>query len=236
MILPSFAVTGPVCEEFCEVRMVRRVPEEESPKHQVILDSGADITVLPASMFRDVGAPSASSVNLLDAQGGAIPQQAGRTRVTFEVEGYHGERICFKDDVILASVKQPLLCLGKLIRKNWLLGRRDNDQLVLEKDGRAFRVDWSKNSLSACMKIYRAEASDESAPEESLSVRAVVELSVTTWDSLSELGWQLTEDGNPAHVALDAEYTVDPSLVYPLPVYPFRTTLLSVSGRPERQF
>ena len=84
--------------------------------------------------------------------------------------------------------------------------------------------------------IYSAEASDESAPEESLSVRAVVELSVTTWDSLSELGWQLTEDGNPAHVALDAEHTVDPSLVYPLPVYPFRTTLLSVSGRPERQF
>ncbi|CAE7599013.1 unnamed protein product, partial [Symbiodinium necroappetens] len=212
------------------------VPEEESSKHQVILDSGADITVLPASMFRDVGAPSATSVNLLDAQGGAIPQQAGRTRVTFEVEGYNGERICFKDDVILASVKQPLLCLRKLIRKNWLLSRRDNDRLVLEKDGRAFRVDWSKNSLSACMKIYSAEASDESAPEESLSERAVVELSVTTWDSLSELGWQLTEDGNPAHVALDAEHTVDPSLVYPLPVYPFRTTLLSVSGRPERQF
>ena len=234
--LAELCSDSPVFEGFCEVRMVRRVPEEEGPKHQVILDSGADITVLPASMFRDVGAPSASSVNLLDAQGGAIPQQAGRTRVTFEVEGYHGERICFKDDVILASVKQPLLCLGKLIRKNWLLGRRDNDQLVLEKDGRAFRVDWSKNSLSACMKIYRAEASDESAPEESLSVRAVVELSVTTWDSLSELGWQLTEDGYPAHVALDAEYTVDPSLVYPLPVYPFRTTLLSVSGRPERQF
>ena len=147
--LAELCSDSPVCEEFCEVRMVHRVPEEESSKHQVILDPGADITVLPASMFRDVGAPSAASVNLLDAQGGAIPQQAGRTRVTFEVEGCNGERICFKDDVILASVKQPLLCLGKLIRKNWLLSRRDNDRLVLEKDGRAFRVDWSKNSLSA---------------------------------------------------------------------------------------
>ena len=49
---------------------------------EVILDSGADCTVLPFGMFSDVGGFGPS---LRDAQGNEIPQSTGRVGVKFEI-------------------------------------------------------------------------------------------------------------------------------------------------------
>eukprot|EP00439_Symbiodinium_sp_Y106_P003836 s9589_g1.t1 len=89
--------------------------------HEVLLDSGADCTVLPLEAFADVGHHSHESSFLLDAQGDRIPQGQVRTSVIFEVDGEDGEVIQFRDKAVLAQVRQPLFCFGKLLRDHWVL-------------------------------------------------------------------------------------------------------------------
>ena len=100
------------------VRVVRAGPFVVV-EHEVILDSGADCTVLPVDAFQGVGQNSSESSVLLDAQGNRIPQGQVRTAVVFDVDGGEGEVIQFKDKVVLAKVRQPLFCLGKLLRDQW---------------------------------------------------------------------------------------------------------------------
>ncbi|CAE7034963.1 GIP [Symbiodinium sp. CCMP2592] len=97
-----------------------RVVAADPNLHEVILDSGADCTVLPLSSFSDVGHHSRESSFLLDAQGNRIPQGQVRTSVVFEVEGEDGEVIQFRDKAVLAQVRQPLFCFGKLLRDQWV--------------------------------------------------------------------------------------------------------------------
>ena len=102
----------------CEVRAVSAAVDPAGPC-EVILDSGADITVLPAHLFGSVGTPEQQTTQLLDAQGAPIPQMSQRANVSFVVEGVDGRQIVFRDRAVLAKVRQPLLCAGKLF--SWRL-------------------------------------------------------------------------------------------------------------------
>ena len=84
--------------------------------HEVILDSGADCTVLLLELFEHVGSPGTRAATLLDAQGNQIPQSHSRERVLFEIEGTDGETIQSVDNVLLAAVRQPLVCFGKMLK------------------------------------------------------------------------------------------------------------------------
>ncbi|CAE7849605.1 unnamed protein product, partial [Symbiodinium necroappetens] len=199
--------------EFC----VRAVAEG----HEVILDSGADVTVLPMHIFGEVGIEDHASVSLVDAQGSIIPQAAVREGVTFVVKGCDGSSIVFKDKAVLARVKQPLLCAGKLIRDGWL-PRPDSENLVMAKGSQAFPLHWARNSIAATMKIFRTEEAQ---------VRMVVELGESFVNSLKRRGWQLNENGQPTHVSNSSSTTTDPSEMYDPEVFAHRTTLVQQSGR-----
>ena len=171
---------GDVCDEFescglgdLAVRAVRSSLSSNTAPHEVILDSGADVTVLPMDIFGDVGVSAQSGVRLRDAQGEAIPQSSGRAQVTFEVQDVEGKPLRFTDKVILAKVKQALLCAGKLMKGNWLPKYDSCNNLVMSDGERAFPLQWSRNSLSARMRIYRLQEEDE----EDRHIRSVVELS-----------------------------------------------------------
>ncbi|CAE7237023.1 unnamed protein product [Symbiodinium sp. CCMP2592] len=189
--------------------------------HEVILDSGADVTVLPMRIFGEVGCESKANVALVDAQGSRIPQAAVREGVTFVVEGCDGQEIVFRDRAVLARVKQPLLCAGKMFKDGWL-PRPEAEQLVMKKGSQAFPVHWARNSLVATMKIFRTEEAQ---------VRVVVELGESFLATLKRQGWQLNEDGQSTHVSESARTTVDPSGLYDPDVLPHRTTLVQKSGR-----
>ena len=150
----------------------------------------------------------------------------------FQVTGCDGEQIVFLDNVVLAAVKQPLVCLGKLLKGNWALGTT-GDGMCLERAGMAFPVHWSKNSLAAFMKIYKI-TEDEAptvTPSREASVRMVVEVSEELQMHLDSPGWSLNSDTRPVHFAMKESETVDPSLKFSPEEWPYRTTLLHRGNR-----
>lgn len=62
--------------------------------------------------------------------------------------------IQFTDFAILANVKQPLFCFGKLLKNQWQPVKEDG-AWYLRRDGSRFGVHWSKNSLATLMRISR---------------------------------------------------------------------------------
>ncbi|CAE7366317.1 unnamed protein product [Symbiodinium sp. KB8] len=79
-----------------------------------------------------------------------------------------------------------------------------------------------RNSVAATMKILRTEEAQ---------VRMVVELGESFVNSLKRRGWQLNENGQPAHVNNSSSTTTDPSEMYDPEVLARRTTLVQQSGR-----
>ena len=210
-------------ESDCE-REVRMVIEEHDARQfeEVILDSGADVTVLPLS-HEEVGETSRELTNIRDAQGNPIPTAKMRKNVIFEIEGLEGERLFFRDKAVIGQVRQPLFCVGKLMRENWMPKQTERG-LCMTRGSQGFSVHWSRNSLATHMKIHRVKASES-------FVRMIVEIP----DALERLsvspGWKLRSTGQPMHVSLSADVTQDPSLQFPSARWPFHTTLLSKGGR-----
>ena len=215
--------------------------------HEVILDSCADCTVLPQSQFESVGEDGRHRATLVDAQGNTIPQASSRQRVLFEVEGEDGEMIQFTDFAILANVKQPLFCFGKLLKNNWQPVKEDGSWYLRRDDSR-FGVHWSKNSLATFMRISRVSdeprpearenhpetAEDSSLPagdQDPLRLRLVLALSDHVDVLTHEVGWGLSAEGFPAHLGINMSGALDASISGFTPEeWPLRITLLWRGG------
>ena len=210
----------------CEsVRAVR----DESQYEEVILDSGADITVLPLR-FQGVGSESTPRGRIQDAQGNTIPTSETRAKVMFEVQSQNGERLFFRDKVLIANVQQPLFCIGKLLKDDWLTSKVGGS-LVMEKGSKRFPIYMSRNSLAASMRIHRIADPTECRD----SVRMVVEIPEELEKASKERGWTLSPDGVPMHVEV-SDCTVDPSNAFPSKYWPFRATLIKKHGREYEVF
>ena len=116
------------------VRMISEHFFEDSPVHQqieVILDSGADASLLPLWLAKE-GTPLKKNSNnhggLQDAQGNRIPQKGLRLlTLTFVKPSRNGEppSMCrITEAFIVADVLNPLLAIGKLVREGWEIGQR----------------------------------------------------------------------------------------------------------------
>ena len=202
----------------CEVRAVSAAVDPAGPC-EVILDSGADITVLPAHLFGSVGTPEQQTTQLLDAQGAPIPQMSQRANVSFVVEGVDGRQIVFRDRAVLAKVRQPLLCAGKLFRGGWYpkSSGEGGDAMVMCKGSQEFPIHFSRNSIAATMRILRTEE---------MCIRTVVEMSEGLLSTMRRTGWQVTAGNTPTHVQTRSSSTVDPSMLYDPTVLPYRSTLV----------
>ena len=204
--------------------VVRTVREsDDAPYEQVILDSGADVTVVPFRLH-GVGHETVNNMSIRDAQGHNIPMASQRENVIFEVESSSGERLFFRDKVVVAQVKQPLLCVGKLMREQWLPSKTEEGTWLMKRGAQSFPIHWSRNSMAAQMKIYRLEK------QEGL-VRMVVEIPLDLDKQSKAAGWQMSPDHVPMHIQLAGDETVDPSDSFPSRYWPFRTTLLQREGR-----
>ncbi|CAE7832166.1 unnamed protein product [Symbiodinium sp. CCMP2592] len=166
----------------CEVRAVC-CPTGPSEPCEVILDSGADVTVLPAHLFSTVGVAEKQTTRLLGAQGTPIPQMSQRANVSFVVQGLDGREIVFRDRAVLANVRQPLLCAGKLFRGGWYpkASATDDGVVVMCKGEQEFPLHFARNSVAATMRILRTEEA---------CVRVVFEVSDEFLAGLKRQGWQ----------------------------------------------
>ena len=106
-----------------KVSFVRSVAGGEGT--MVILDSGADILVLPMS-YREVGFPLERVTSLRDAQGGKMTN-GGMRQATIELEDEEGHLVELRESFALSNVKEPLLALGKLLGRGWKIEGEGGD-------------------------------------------------------------------------------------------------------------
>ena len=118
----------------------------------VILDSGADLSVLPLS-YREVGTCLDTASVLRDAQGRKI--QGGKKRHALVViQDDMGNTMCLKDTFALLNVTDPLLAVGKLMKLGWRINGGDNVKLAY-KDEFSKSLDFRQNSLVMMAEIRR---------------------------------------------------------------------------------
>ena len=125
--------------------------------------------------------------------------------VSFVVEGSNGQQIVFKDRAVLAKVRQPLLCVGKLFRGGWYPRPSADGNaamfMFMCKGSQEFPIHFSRNSLAASMRILRTEE---------LPIRSVVEVPDSLLSELRRSGWQVTTGSTPTHVQMHFEYNCGP--------------------------
>ena len=146
------------------VRVVIDELSDDSVLCDVILDSGADISVLPLS-FSSVGASGpAPSSTYVDAQG--CPLDVATTRIATLQFG----DVAFTEKFIIADVTTPLVALGHIIRSVWSLVQSELGPCLV-KDYHSIQVLYKNNSLCARGSISEVSQVD---PGDALpAVRAV---------------------------------------------------------------
>ena len=116
--------------------------------HEVTLDSGADLSVLPMS-FLNVGEPVEDDerMRMVDAQGKRI-QYAGITKASLLVKGWNNQEIIINEKFVVGNVKTPLLCAGKMLRQGWEV-KHGTHGLCLSHGEKQVEIplQMSKNSL-----------------------------------------------------------------------------------------
>ena len=145
-----------------DVYHVRAVPLQDG--QMVILDSGADISLLPYEMA-DRGHPTRQlgKAVLEDAQGGRL-QTYGRRSAQIEVEGENNELIVIEDDFIVSNVRNPLVSLGRLLHRGWTMCPNAYTpagvSLVAPDQGCEIPLQFKRNSLAVFAHIRVVNFSD----------------------------------------------------------------------------
>ena len=114
--------------------------ESTSTACDVILDSGADTSVLPLR-FSYVGESCAApDTTFVDAQG--TPLSIASTRIATLQFG----NVAFKEKFIVADVTTPLVALGHVIRSGWSLIQHDSGPRLV-KGSKYIEALYRNNSL-----------------------------------------------------------------------------------------
>ena len=175
-------VDGLDSDPFQHVRVViDELPDETFMSCDVILDSGADTSVLPLrySSIGEVG-PAPSTV-FVDAQG--RPLAVDSTRVATLQFG----DVAFKEKFIVSDVATPLVALGHIIRAGWNLVQGDSSPCLV-KGSKSIQVHYRNNSLCARGSISMVS---QVAPQDALPSVRMVQLGIVLrtlaagWDRLS---------------------------------------------------
>ena len=112
----------PGCNPDVQVK-VRMVQEDIGHDREwVILDSGADLSLLPQRL-RSRGKPiDVPNLQVSDAQGGSLSIR-DMSRVLLSTEWDDTTGVVIQEDFAVTNVKSILLSLGKLLKKGWRLAQ-----------------------------------------------------------------------------------------------------------------
>ena len=127
----------------------------------VTLDSGADVSVLPAN-YGNVGEwrPGAKELKMVDAQGTRIAHQ-GLTRAKVRVKDVNGKEVEIIEEFVLGNVQHPIMCAGRLLRKGrkgWSIqSKEDGLQLCHADRDITIPISNERHSLQFEARIYGVE-------------------------------------------------------------------------------
>ena len=216
-------IDDPICDasSFKHVRMVGSLSASASfggTAVEIVLDSGADGSVLPMS-YASVGKSvlHETSANYVDAQGSPI--RIHDVRLAEITLG----KVRFKERFLIGNVTTPLLSLGRFFRAGWSIDNRDSLSLV--KGREKIDIGFKRNSLVTTGFIRVISANDPPAVE-TMHVQAIV-LS----DALSSLGRQWRQLGPELWGMLSfGNHYVDTTMIPASTLMWRRTTLVQING------
>ena len=120
-------------DEIAGISSVRAVTSSATNSFDIVLDSGADISVFPEHFGHAGMESSGVGRNLQDAQGNAI-SISGVRKMDLELEcsSQSGDvKHVVREQVVIGPVKHPLISFGRMIRQGWNLQRGDGQELWL---------------------------------------------------------------------------------------------------------
>ena len=163
--------------------VARAGPEEL----EVVIDSGADISVAPLR-FGSFGAPArASNVTMQDAQGRKIKEHCSRT-LDLEVETLQGDRVMIREKFAVAKIEALIVSLGRLLRRGWTLGTH-HGKPTIEQGGHCIPVRLRRNTLTVLAMVSTiAVSACQAVPDDGPHVRALA-----TFDDVGPLPGPLEE-------------------------------------------
>lgn len=179
------------------VRMVTGNQQEA-----ILLDSGADMSVLP-ERYGDVGRALPTRATLRDAQG-TLMRGGQQRKAQIVLVDNSGAKMVIEEVFAISNVDTPLLAAGKLLRKGWSLNP-DSCGGVSLAYGTQFEksLEFRRNSLILDGEIRCVRTAED-------EVRAIQMNFYQEAKQLSEaLGWKLSTGGLPILVEYNAKYLRD---------------------------
>ncbi|CAE7930835.1 unnamed protein product, partial [Symbiodinium necroappetens] len=204
--------------------------EDEYYATQIILDTGADASMVPESL-RELGATAPSNVcppRLCDAQGNAIPTHSLR-QYEFWLRNAEGNAYCIREVCVVGRVKVPLLAVGKLFRKGWSLVHKGAGLSLEEPYGLHHTpVKFKNNSLAVAGEIRAITEVPRTLPPRVPRVTLTEEMQ----GLVGKEGMHVLADGTKFHYTARASHLLDARPWYDPNFFKARTTLFqSVSGQ-----
>ena len=190
--------------------------------HQVVLDSGADLS--------GTANTSGQAVRMLDAQGGLMANFGSRS-ITLDVGQAYVEEVFHASDVDV-----PLLSLGRLLKKGWSLAHRSNMlHLCHDGEGVEIPVSFNRNSLVVDAQVYAVR--DQGIQEIETKVQALDQprITVQTAYDIHSQGpeWNFLDGCGDPCLLTRGKARHDPSDVLGVHLWQFRTTLAFRDGEWE---
>ena len=195
----------------------------------VILDSGADMSLLPRR-YADKGiAIDTPNIVLEDAQGGVL-EIGGMRRAELYVKQSSSQSGCvICENFVLSDVSDILLSMGRLTRHGWTFSSiHDGGEyagILASPDGKfRFPVYYRRNSLVFHANVRKVSLSQPVADSaQSYMARAIKVTLDFNSDSLVQ-GWQFLVNATPVHKYVGRNF-VDPRGSFSTGVWKYRTTV-----------
>ena len=191
------------------------VEQPMAKEFHAILDLGADVSVVPQN-FLEYGEMVDDQYQALlrDCQGNFI-KNSGRLRLTMLVRTEDEEVIGLTETFVIANVKQPLIAVGKWLKKSWRLEKQDyTNEHLLSNGHRRVPLVWKGNALAF---NFQAKA---------LEVNYLVKLNKELEEIAREKGDWIMEDGTPVTVNHNATGFQESEIDFVRKECPYRTTLV----------
>ena len=183
--------------------------------YNAVLDVGADVSVVPMNMC-SLGKRTQGGALLRDAQGRMIPVE-GKVAMTLHCVAADGRPVKLKEIFVVAYVKQPLVAMGKWMKKGWMI-QNVKDKFYLQKGDYYLPLEWQRNTLSLSFGL------------EEEKVSYVMDVSDELKAMAEEPGWHELSDGTPVLVVKNAFTFQDISRRYDPHEFPCRTTLVKLES------
>ena len=200
----------------------------EGKECEIILDSGADASMIPES-FGHLGKEEldARAPQLTDAQGNRIAS-SGVRKCEFMLEDEAGQRYLIRESCVVGPVRCPLLAVGKLLRKGWQLkaGASPGDLLLEEPFGRRTPVGYHNHSL-----VVRGQVRALTEIPRSLPARVpAIDLPKEVLSKVGDPGMHSLGCGWKLHYSPGATTLLDGREWFDADYWSCRTTFLQTDG------